>query len=123
MFRPLPFVTVREQHDEAVGAQPFRLARRDKLVDHDLRAVGEIAELRFPHHQRLGVGEGVAIFEAKHAIFGERRVEHLEAAVLGGRERHVFVFVGLIHPDGVALREGAAPRILPGQAHAIALRQ
>jgi hypothetical protein len=26
----------------------------DVLVDHDLRAIGEIAELRFPQHQRLG---------------------------------------------------------------------
>jgi hypothetical protein len=48
VFRPLPFIAVRQQADEAGHAQPFALARRDELVEHDLRAVGEVAELRLP---------------------------------------------------------------------------
>jgi hypothetical protein len=39
---------VRQQQHEAVGAQPLGLAGGDVLVDDDLRAVGEVAELRFP---------------------------------------------------------------------------
>ena len=44
----LPFVAVRQQHHEAADAAPLHFAGADELVDHDLRAVGEIAELRFP---------------------------------------------------------------------------
>ena len=80
MLRPLPFVAVRQQHHEPAGAQPLGLARRDELVDDDLRAVAEIAELRLPQHERARVGDRIAIFEAEHAEFGERAVAHLEIA-------------------------------------------
>src|SRR3546814_21022708 len=69
---------MRQQQHEAVGTQPLGLAGGDELIDHDLRAVGEIAELGFPKHQRFGIGERIAVFETEHAIFGERRIEHLE---------------------------------------------
>src|SRR3546814_17294691 len=72
MLGALPFITVREQQHEAVGAQPLGLARGDELVDHDLRAVGEIAELRFPQDQRFRIGHRIAIFQADHALFAER---------------------------------------------------
>ena len=52
MLRPLAFIAVRQQADEARHAQPLALARRDELVEHHLRAVGEVAELRFPQRQR-----------------------------------------------------------------------
>jgi hypothetical protein len=39
---------VRQQHHETAHLAPLLLAGGDELVDHDLRAVGEIAELRFP---------------------------------------------------------------------------
>jgi hypothetical protein len=58
--------------DEAAGAQPLGLAAGDELVDDRLRAVGEVAELRFPQHQRARVGDRIAIFEAEHAEFGQR---------------------------------------------------
>src|SRR3546814_1428829 len=72
MLGSLPFIAVRQQQHEAVGAQPLGLTRGDELVDHDLRAVGEIAELRFPQDQRFRIGHRIAIFEAEHAIFAER---------------------------------------------------
>src|SRR3546814_10791864 len=78
MLGPLPFIAMRQQQHEAIGAQPLGLARRDELVDHDLRAVAEIAELRFPEHEALRIGHRIAIFEAEHAIFAERAVELLE---------------------------------------------
>src|SRR3546814_5601135 len=81
---------MRQQQHEAVGTQPLGLAGGDELIDHDLRAVGEIAELGFPKHQRFGIGERIAVFETEHAIFGERRIEHLETAMLDVIERYIF---------------------------------
>ena len=48
VLRALAFVAVRQEQREAAEPAPLRLARGDELVDHDLRAVGEVAELRFP---------------------------------------------------------------------------
>ena len=85
MLRPLPFVAVRQQADEAGHAQPFALARGDELVEHHLRAVGEIAELRLPQRQRVRLGERVAVFEAEHRLFRQHRVDDLEARLLARR--------------------------------------
>jgi FkbM family methyltransferase len=52
---------LRQQHHEAGHAKPLRLAGRDELVDHDLGAVDEVAELRLPEHERVRLGEGVAV--------------------------------------------------------------
>src|SRR3546814_11092746 len=65
----------------------------------------------------------IAIFEAEHAIFAERAVEHFEPAGRHGRQRDIFRFGFLVDPDGVALAEGAAPRILSRQAHLIAFAE
>ena len=124
MLRPLPFEAVRQQHHQAAGAQPLGLARGDELVDDHLRAVGEIAELRFPQHQRLRVGDRIAIFEAEHAEFGQRAVADLEAA--GARScasGMYFSPVCLVDPHRVALAEGAAAAVLARQADAVALRE
>ncbi len=119
MFRPLPFVAVRQQADEAGHAQPLAFARRDELVDHDLRAVGEIAELRFPQRQRIRLGERIAVFEAEHRLFREHRVDDLVArlAVADVVERDVARFGLLVDQHRVALREGAALAVLAGQTH------
>src|SRR5262245_66537606 len=53
MLGTLSLVAVRQQADDAGHAQPFALARGDELVEHDLRAVGEIAELRLPQGERI----------------------------------------------------------------------
>ena len=39
-----------------------------------LRAVGEVAELRLPEHQRLGRVDAVAVLEAERRVLGERAV-------------------------------------------------
>ena len=67
MFRPLPFVAVRQKHHDAREQVPFILARRDELIDDDLRAVREVAELRFPQHQRLGIIAAEPVFKSQHA--------------------------------------------------------
>ncbi len=120
VFRPLAFEAVRQQHDQAIGAQPLGLAAGDELVDHDLRAVGKVAELRLPQHQRLGIGQGKAVFEAEHAEFGQDRIVDLELAVGQRGQRNVLVLVLLVDPDGVALAEGAAAGILAGKTHVVA---
>ena len=91
VLRPLPFEPVRKQQDEAARAQPLGFAGGDELVDDTSRAIGEIAELRFPQHQGLRVGERIAIFEAEHAEFGERAVADLEPAAFDSRQRNVFL--------------------------------
>jgi hypothetical protein len=111
---PLPFVAVRQEHDEARHAQPFRFAGGDELIDDDLGPVGEIAELRLPQHEAMRLGQRIAVFEAEHRGLGQRRIDDLEIrlARLDVAERNVFLLVLLIDEDAVALREGAAPAIL-----------
>ena len=119
MLRPLPFVAVRQQADEARHAQPLALARRDELVEHHLRAVGEIAELRLPQRQRVGLGERIAVFEAEHRLLGEHRVDDLVARlpVADMVERDVARLGLLVDQHRMALRERAALAVLAGQAH------
>jgi hypothetical protein len=83
VFRPLPFVAVRQQHHQAARLAPLLFAAGDELVDHDLRAVGEIAELRFPDHQRQRIGHAVAELEAQHGVLAERAVVDVEARLVG----------------------------------------
>ncbi len=100
---------MRQQADEAVRPQPLRFRRSDILVEHDLRAISEVAKLRLPEHQALGVGQRIAIFKAKHAIFGQRRIQHFEPAVRDSRKRDIFLLTVLIDPDRMTLAERAAP--------------
>ena len=67
MFGPLPFIPVRQKQPHARRQVPLVFRRADELVDDDLRAVGEIAELRFPQHQRFRIVAAVAVFKAEHA--------------------------------------------------------
>ena len=58
-----------------LAAAPLHFARGDELVDHHLRAVGEVAELGFPDHQGVGI-RGVAVFKAQHRLFRQDGVDH-----------------------------------------------
>ena len=95
----------------------FASPERQELVDDDLRAVGEIAELRLPDHQRLRVGEAVAVFEADHRGFRQRAVDDLERrlALADVVDRDVARFGLLIDQHRVAMRERAAAAVLAGQ--------
>jgi hypothetical protein len=44
---------VRQQEREARRLSSLRRTGRDELIDDDLRAVVEVAELRFPQHETL----------------------------------------------------------------------
>ena len=48
MFRSLAFVTMRQQHHEPRRLLPLVFRSRDVLIDDRLRAVAEVAKLRFP---------------------------------------------------------------------------
>ena len=80
MLRALAFVAVRQQANEAGHTQPFAFARRDELVEHDLRAVREVAELRLPQCQRVRLGGRIAVFKAEHGLFRQARVDALRSA-------------------------------------------
>src|SRR5215831_9699868 len=66
----LAFVAVRQHQHHAADAAPLDLARGDELVDHHLRAIGEIAELRLPDHQLVRLRGRVAVLEAEHRLLG-----------------------------------------------------
>ena len=125
MLRPLAFVAVRQQADQPRHAQPFAFAGRDELVEQHLRAVGEIAELGFPHGQRVGLGERIAVLEAEHRLLRQHRVDDLEArlAVAEMIERRVALLGFLIEQHRMALREGAALAVLAGEPHPVAFEQ
>ena len=81
--------------------------------------VDEVAELRLPQHQRLGIIAAVAVFETQNARFGQCRVVNF-ATRLRLRdvlERHVLLLIFDIHQDGVALVEGAAAGVLSAESH------
>ena len=46
-----------EEENDAAGPLPFRFRRDDELIDDGLRAIGEIAELRFPQAKHVRVIE------------------------------------------------------------------
>ena len=119
MFWPLALIAVRQQHDQARHAQPFHLARSDKLVDKNLRAIGEIAELGLPQHKRFGFGERITVFEADHGRLREKRIGNLELRLARPDmiEHNSALLAFLIDQGRMALRERAARRILAGQAH------
>ena len=76
VLRTLAFVAVRQHQRDAVHPAPLHLTRGDELVDHHLGAVGEIAKLRFPNHQRVRIIGGVTIFKRQHRLFRQDRVDH-----------------------------------------------
>src|SRR6516225_2959184 len=117
MLGALAFIAVGQQADEARHAQPFALAGGNELVEDDLGAVGEIAELRLPQGEGVRLGERIAVFEAQHRLLREHRIDDLVARLAGadGVEGRVTVLVLLVDQDRMALREGAALAVLAGQ--------
>ena len=67
----LALVAVGEQEHEAAVLLPLVLGADDELVDHDLGAVDEVAELGFPHDECVGVGQGVAVLETEGGVFAQ----------------------------------------------------
>src|SRR5579875_949104 len=74
MFRSLSLVSVRQKHHQSRQQIPLIFAGDDKLIDHDLRAISEVAELRLPKDEGFRIVAAESVFESKHARFGERRI-------------------------------------------------
>src|SRR5260370_5080182 len=125
VLRSLAFVAVRQEHHDTRWKVPLVLARADELVDDHLRTVGEIAELRFPQNERLGIVAAETVFETEAAGLRKRRVVNLAESLLLGkmREREGVVLRLSVDQNRVALAERAALRILPREAHGIALEK
>ena len=111
-------VTVREQQGEAGRQPPLRLARSDEGVDDHLARVGEVAELGLPEDHRVGVRRAVAVLESEAAGLGEWAVVELERGFGLGQvlDRGEALTGLLVVEDEVALGEGPAFGVLPGQA-------
>src|SRR5262245_44019801 len=90
MFRSLAFMTVRQQEHERRLQSPLRPARCDELIDDHLRAVDEVAVLRFPDHEAIGFLNVVSELESDDACFAERAVMDLECGrrLREGLQRH-----------------------------------
>ncbi len=102
----------------------FSSAEGDELVDHDLRAVGEIAELRLPDHQGVGPLQAVAVFEAQHRVFRQRAVERLEPCLPGVEpvQPDMLVAADPVDQAEMPVREGAAHDVLPAEPHGHAVQ-
>jgi hypothetical protein len=111
-------VPVGQEEREARGLLPLRAARDDELVDHDLRAVDEIAELRLPDDERVRRRDRVAVLEADGCVLGERGVVDLERRGRGRErlERRVRLPGHRVVEDGVAMRERAPLGVLAREA-------
>jgi hypothetical protein len=108
---PVAFVSVRQEQHQPRQQAPLVLAGTHELVDDDLRAVGEIAELRLPQHERVGKLAAVPVFETHRGRFGERAVDRDELPLAVGdvRERNVSLAGAHVDERGVAVVEGSAP--------------
>ena len=82
VLRAVAFVAVREQQRESGRLPPLRATRDDELVDHDLGAVDEVAELGLPEDERVRGRDRVTVLEGESRILGERRVVDLAATPL-----------------------------------------
>ena len=100
MLRALALEAVGEQQHEAAALAPLVLGGDDELVDDRLRAVAEVAELRFPAHERVAVGDRVAVLEAERRELREHRVvDHERRGVVAEvRERRVLL-LGVVVDD------------------------
>ena len=90
---PLAFVAVRQQQDQRRRQAPLGAARGQVLVEDDLRAVDEVAVLRFPHHEPARLLQVVAELEADAGVLRERAVADLERGLRLAQllKRHVLV--------------------------------
>ena len=96
----------------------FDSALDNELIDDHLRAVGEVAELRFPDHQTAWVGARHAVLEAEHRGFARACCSTTSISAWPCTqvvERNVFGAVVGVVEDRVAVAERAAPGVLAGE--------
>jgi len=92
----------------------------DELVDDRLRAVAEVAELRFPAHERVAIGDRVAVLEAERRELASTGVVDHERSGRIAEVREARVTRprwGVVDEHRVALAERAPPRVLTREPH------
>ena len=92
----MPFVAVWQQHDESRALPPLVVGGHEELVDDDLSAVDEIAELGFPQRQDFWAFDGIAVFETERSVLTEQRVVDPEfgvVSVLSQRNKLITVLI------------------------------
>src|SRR5262245_34615358 len=96
-----------KEQDDTRTLAPLLLARGDELVDHGLPTVGEIAELGFPHDERIRSLHRIAVLEAHRRELAEQRVVHPKARLTGIEmgERRPLPTAHPVHEHRVALNE------------------
>ena len=123
---PLALVAVGQQQHEARRLTPLVVGGHEEVVDDDLGAVGEVAELRLPRHQGVGGLHRVAVLETHRRVLRQQRVVDPEAPDVLAPEvgqRDPLLPRAVVDEHGVALAEGPAPGVLARQAHVGALEQ
>ena len=129
MFRSLSFIAVRQQKNQTAKTSPFDFAGADELIYHDLGAVGKVAELSFPEHQRIGSSRGIAVFETEHCVLRQHRVDHSKRSRFGTEmlQRNVVALIPLLAllvvQHGMTMTERTAAAVFPRKAHGVACRQ
>ncbi len=117
MFWARTFVPVRQHQGEASCLPPLRHATGNELVNDDLGAVGEVAELGLPKHQGLWSLLRVAVLEGEGCSFRQWRVVDFDRSLRLGQVSD-WCEVGArlrIVKDHVAVAECAALSILAGK--------
>ena len=125
MLGPLPFIAMGQQHHQAGHAQPLGFTRCDKLINNELSAVGKIAELRFPKHQGLWIGQRQTVFEPENRRFRQRAVSADKSflSVPDVFQWGITLLGFLIDEDRVTLGKCPAGHILAAQPHQKTFRQ
>ena len=125
VFRSLSLIAVRQQQHDVGGLVPLALGGGDKLVDDHLRAVGEVAKLRLPQQQHVGVVQRVAEFETQHRGLGQRAIVDAEIGLLRREfaERQIAAASAHLVVHRMPVAERAASDVLPGEAHRDVLGQ
>jgi len=57
--------------------------RTDELIDDDLSAIAEVAELSFPNGQAARFSSGETVFESHDGLFRQHGVGHRELRLIG----------------------------------------
>ena len=125
VLRTLPFVPVRQQQHQPGGEAPLGETARDELVDDDLGAIDEVAELGLPEDQGPGRGGAVAVLETEGGQFGQGAVVEFERRHGTGKPAHRSQGGAGVHvmQDQVTMTERAALGVLAGEPDRVALGQ
>lgn len=105
--------------NQTAKTSPFDFAGADELIDHNLGAVGKVAELSLPEHQRIGSSRGIAVFETEHCVLRQHRVDHSKRSRFGTEmlQRNVVALIPLLAllvvQHGMTMTERTAAAVFP----------